>query len=142
MPRTSSIPMSLNADALHFSNTRGGTITVRNSWFEAQGDDGINMPTRYQDIANVSHDRTSFTPGLLGSVPDLLPSDTLQFFSRHDLSPLGFAVVAKIGREFQMTSVLPVGVSVFDLFTNAHAHAHSTVVFNCTFKNNRARCGS
>jgi hypothetical protein len=72
-------------------------------------------------------------------VPDLFTGDTLQFFSRHDLSPLGYAVVAKIGRDIQLTSALPDGVAEFDLFTNAHAHADSTLIYNCTFKNNRAR---
>ena len=134
--------MSLNADGLHFSNTHGGFISVQNSWFEAQGDDGINMPTRYQDIAQISADRTFFTPGKLGCVPDLLHGDTLQFFSRHDLAPLGFAVVDHVLQELQLVSEIPAAVSVFDLFANAHAHADSTIIFNCTFKNNRARFGS
>lgn len=134
--------MSLNADGLHFSNTRGGFVSVQNSWFEAQGDDGINMPTRYQDIAQISADRYNFTPGKLGSVPDLLHGDTLQFFSRHDLAPLGFAVVDHVLQELQLTSQIPAAVHVYDLFANAHAHADSTIISNCTFKNNRARCST
>jgi hypothetical protein len=131
--------MSLNADALHFSNTLGGMISVRNSRFESQGDDGVNMPTRYQDIAAFSGDRRGFMPGKLGEVPDLLHGNTLQFFSRHDLSLLGEAVVDHIGEFVQLVSAVPASVSVFDLFTNAHAHADFTIISNCTFKNNRAR---
>lgn len=81
----------------------------------------------------------SFTPGKLGDVPDLLPGYSLQFFSRRDLSTLGFAVVAKVAEQLQLATRLPAGVGVFDLFTNAQAHADSTVISNCTFKNNRAR---
>ena len=139
-PRLPSIPMSLNADALHFSNTRGGVISVQNSRFEAQGDDGINMPTRYQDISDFNADRTAFKPGNLGFVPDLLHGNTLQFFSRHTLAPLGFAVVDYVAQYIQLVSDIPAAVGVFDLFTNAHAHADSTIISNCTFKNNRARC--
>ena len=141
-PRLPSIPMSLNADALHFSNTRGGVVSVQNSRFEAQGDDGINMPTRYQDISVFNTDRTAFMPGKLGFVPDLLHGDTLQFFSRHNLASLGFAVVDYVGAQYvQLVSEIPAAVGIFDLFTNAHAHADSTIIANCTFKNNRARFG-
>jgi hypothetical protein len=73
------------------------------------------MPTRYQDISIISPDRQSFTPGKLGDVPDLFPGDTLQFFSRHDLSSLGYAVVSKVAQQLQLSSQLPAGVAVFDL---------------------------
>ena len=51
-------------------------------------------------------------------------------------------VVAKITQQLQLASALPDGVGVFDLFANAHAHADATVISNCTFKNNRARCAA
>jgi hypothetical protein len=51
-------------------------------------------------------------------------------------------VVAKITQQLQLASALPDGVEVFDLFANAHAHADATVISNCTFKNNRARCAA
>ena len=35
-------PMSITADALHF-NACAGTITIANSLFEGQGDDGLNV---------------------------------------------------------------------------------------------------
>jgi hypothetical protein len=88
-PRLPSIPMSLNADALHFSNTRGGVISVLNSRFEAQGDDGINMPTRYQDISGFNADRTAFKPGRLGFVPDLVRDMSLPPMKNCDIIKSG-----------------------------------------------------
>ena len=126
--------MSLNADALHFSNTRGGiapsplthtplicidwmwsigTTSIRNSVFEAQGMLShnpfsilnfsskvshtnrrrrhqhahavlpnfstvswycFNGANSYQDIATISSDRLSFTPGKLGDVRAATPN--------------------------------------------------------------------
>lgn len=42
--------MSITADAVHFS-TCGGSIVIRDSLFEGQGDDGLNVHGKFGLVA-------------------------------------------------------------------------------------------
>lgn len=138
-------PMSITADGMHFSNTRGGRVLVQNSLLEGQGDDGMNIPTIFQQVGAISSD--GLTLQLQGrnqpcpSPPNFLPGDAVNFFNISDLALLGQGTVASLGPN--LTVVLaappPLGVGLFTLVNNAAQVADSVVLLNNVFRNNRAR---
>jgi hypothetical protein len=142
-------PMSITADGVHFSNTKGGAIVIRDSLFEGQGDDGINVPTIFQAILSlqpgsssssfqVNSPRSAAGP----DVPLVGPGDTVNFFSRRSLAPLGTAVVQSLGpnRSVQLAPPgLPAAVALYDLINCAGSYADSFELTGTTFRNNRAR---
>ena len=139
-------PMSITADGVHFSNSRGGDITLRNCLFEGQGDDGLNAPTLFQYILAIAGDRLSFQVGGRGTsgaaVPFLKAGDTAQFFSRESLLPLGPpALVTSIGSNNTviLATPAPPNATVYSLINNAAEYASTLTVTDCTFRNNRAR---
>ncbi len=138
-------PMSITADGVHFSNTRGGDIHVRNCVFDGQGDDGLNAPTLFQFIISIAADGLSLQVGGRGAsgaqAPFLRAGDVAQFFSRETLLPLGTAAVAGIGpnNTIQLSSPAPPGASIYGLVNDANEYASTLTVTDSVFKNNRAR---
>lgn len=139
-------PMSITADGVHFSNTRGGAITVRRSTFEGQGDDGLNAPTLFQFIVALAGDGRSFQVGGRGvagaAAPYLRAGDTAQFFARGTLLPLGAALVQSIGANHTVLLAapgLPPGAGLYALVNDAQQYAGSLEVTDCVFRANRAR---
>ena len=136
-------PMSITADGVHFSNTRGGAIALRHCLLEGQGDDGLNAPTLFQYI--ISLGATSFQVGgrdtTGAAAPLFAAGDTVNFFSRTTMLPRGTAVVASIGANntVELTSPLPPGVAVYDSVNDAGQYAATLEVTDCVFRNNRAR---
>ena len=139
-------PMSITADGVHFSNTRGGAITVRRSTFEGQGDDGLNAPTQFQYLLSLAPDRRSFqvggrnAPG--AAAPYLATGDTAQFFARATLLPLGTAAVVGVGPNYTVllsAPGVPAGVGMYDAVNDAQQYAASLEVTDCVFRANRAR---
>ena len=111
-------PMSITADGVHFNNPRGGAITIKDSLFEGQGDDGLNAPTIFQFIVALGSDW--FQVGGRGTTgaaaPEFSPGDVVNFFNRSSLLPLGQAAVAAIGANntVQLSPPgVPAGVAVF-----------------------------
>lgn len=138
-------PMSICADGVHFSNTRGGAVVVQNSLFEGQGDDGINIPTIFQAIGWVSADGLSIQVQGRGQPLPASPlassGDTLNVFNSTSLAPLGTSQVASIGpnHTIVLSTPLPQGSGVYSLVNVAQEYPSTTLIFNNTFKNNRAR---
>lgn len=139
-------PMSITADGVHLSNTRGGSISVRRSVFEGQGDDGLNAPTLFQFILSLAPDRRSFQVGgrdaaAGAAAPYLRVGDTAQFFARATLLPLGAATVVGVGPNHTVTLSAPVppGVGVYDAVDDAQQYAATLEVTDCVFRANRAR---
>lgn len=138
-------PMSICADGVHFSNTRGGAVVVQNSLFEGQGDDGINIPTIFQAIGWVSADGLSIQVQGRGQPLPASPlassGDTLNVFNSTSLAPLGTSQVASIGpnHTIVLSTPLPQGSGVYSLVNVAQEYPSTTLIFNNTFRNNRAR---
>ncbi|MGM9734826.1 MAG: hypothetical protein ACI3ZL_00260 [Candidatus Cryptobacteroides sp.] len=61
---------SLLADALHFNQCRG-KIAVRDSYFDSQGDDALNVHGRYIRIAGISCDRKRASVRKFTEIQDL-----------------------------------------------------------------------
>jgi hypothetical protein len=144
--RTGGRPMSITADGVHFSNSRGGAIALRHCLFEGQGDDGLNAPTIFQFLVAAAADGRSFQVGgrgVAGPQPPLLGAgDTAQFFDRATLLPLGTAAVVGVGENFTVLLAapgVPAGVGVYALVNDAQEYAASLEVTDSVFRNNRAR---
>jgi hypothetical protein len=138
-------PMSICADGVHFSNTRGGRVRVANSLFEGQGDDGINVPTLFQQVGWLRGDGLAFQVQARGQplpAPPLFSAgDVVNFFNVTSMAPLGQRAVAAIGanRTIVLGAPAPAGAGLWALVNNAGMYADSVEVVNSTFRNNRAR---
>ena len=138
-------PMSITADGVHLSNSRGGEDLIRRCVFEGQGDDGINTPTIYQDIGAISADRLTLTlgkDGVAGVNSGILNAGaTVNFFSRRTLNANAAPgrVVACSGPNVTLAAPLDAAVSLYDLVNNAASYPRYVEVTDCTFRANRAR---
>ena len=138
-------PMSICADGVHFSNSRGGAVVIQNSLFEGQGDDGINIPTIFQAIGWASTDGLSIQVQGRGqplpASPLASPGDTLNVYNVTSMAPLGTAQVASIGpnHTILLSTPLPLGAGVYSLVNVAQEYPATTLILNNTFRNNRAR---
>ena len=47
----------------HWTSCRGGDVKILDSVFEGQGDDGVNIPSRYWEMRALSADRLQLQPG-------------------------------------------------------------------------------
>ena len=137
-------PMSITADGVHLSNSRGVDL-IRRCVFEGQGDDGINIPTIYQDIGFISTDRLTLTLGKDGVAGvnrgTLWAGATVNFFARLTLNPNAppGRVVSVSGNNVTLAAPLDAAVKLFDLVNNAASYARYVEVSDCTFRANRAR---
>jgi hypothetical protein len=138
-------PMSITADGVHFTSCRGGAVVVQNCWFEGQGDDGLNVPSMYQDVEAITTP-TSITVGKDGTLQPPIGGvgDVWQFLNRSDLTPYsgGLATVASIDASSQVvtfTGPLPAQVARWDLALNLNCTPGYVALLNNTFKDNRAR---
>ena len=138
-------PMSITADGIHLSNSRGGADLVRRCVFEGQGDDGINIPTIYQDIGLISEDRMTLTLGKDGvagvNAGTLWAGATVNFFARLTLNPNAppGRVVSVSGPNVTLAAPLDGDVKRYDLVNNAASYARYVEVTDCVFRANRAR---
>jgi hypothetical protein len=143
--RRGALPMSITADGVHVSNPRGGAVLIRGCVFEGQGDDGVNVPTIYQDIGAISADRRTITVGKDGQagVNDgvLWAGATANFFRRSTLAPDAApgTVISVSGPNVTLAAPLPAGVALFDLVNNAASYADYVEISDCVFRANRAR---
>ena len=138
-------PMSITADGVHLSNSRGGADLIRRCVFEGQGDDGINIPTIYQDIGAISADRLTLTLGKDGvagvNSGTLWAGATVNFFGRLTLNPAAppGRIVSVSGVNVTLAAPLDAAVKLYDLVNNAASYASYVEVSDCTFRANRAR---
>eukprot|EP00048_Salpingoeca_helianthica_P004842 m.81528 g.81528 ORF g.81528 m.81528 type:complete len:633 (-) comp13370_c1_seq1:99-1997(-) len=133
-------PMSITADALHF-NACAGTIEIRNSLFEGQGDDGLNVHSKFGAIDAIP-DATSLTlqpetatehSGLLARVGDMLT-----FRDRNTFQQYGQARLVALDGLHARVDAVPAGVKHNDLVVSA-AWIPALIAVNNTYRNNRAR---
>jgi hypothetical protein len=137
-------PMSITADGVHLSNSRGGEVLIQNCIFEGQGDDGINVPTLYKDIESISSDRKTLIlgkNGVTGVSGVLWNGAVVNFFSRRTLNPNApqGLVVSVSDDSVTLADPLPDSVSLYDLVNNAASYARYVEVSDCVFRANRAR---
>ena len=138
-------PMSICADGVHFSNTRGGRVSIRNSLFEGQGDDGINVPTIFQQVGWLRGDRAAFQVQARNQpvpAPPLFSAGAVvNFFNVSSMAPLGSGVVASVAANntVVLAAPAPPGVGLWTLVNNAGMYADGVEVTHNIFRNNRAR---
>ena len=138
-------PMSITADGMHISNTRGGTVTVTNSYIEGQGDDGLNIPTIFQDILSISSDRLSITiegrPGSGPVSPVVNGGDVMNVFNRSTMQWILSVPVksANSNGTIYFATPLPPNVTIYESINNANAYADAFILTDNVFSSNRAR---
>lgn len=140
-------PMSINADGVHLTNSRGGSVAVRDCVLEGQGDDGLNIVTTYLDVESISADRTQLQLGKWGALfpAGLYPfevNDTLVFVTRATMQERGAARVAAVSARngtVTLAAPLPAGAGVYDLIYARECVADAVEVSRNTFSQNRAR---
>ena len=138
-------PMSICADGVHFSNTRGGPVRVVNSLFEGQGDDGINVPTIFQQVGWLRGDRVAFQVQArnqpIPAPPLFAAGAVVNFFNVTSMAPLGSGVVAAVApnNTVVLAAPAPAGVGLWALVNNAGMYADGVEVVGNVFRNNRAR---
>ena len=143
--RLGSRPMSITADGIHISNPRRGSVILRNSLFDGQGDDGVNVPTIYQEILSMPDAYTLRVgrAGVVSTSPVVRAGSTISFWNRSSLMPLWTGAVNAVGADGTIHLAQPPGpaglVKLFDLITNTDYVADYVEVRNCTFRSNRAR---
>jgi hypothetical protein len=145
--RKDSRPMSITADGAHIQDTQGGPVTFRGCVFEGQGDDGINVPTTFQDI--VSYDSVTNNAFQVGgrNAPILRPlfgaKDTVNFYNRSSMAFLGSAIVASVDDNntvhLSADSIVPIGVGLYTLVLSPRNFADYVEITDCIFRFNRAR---
>ena len=138
-------PMSITADGVHFCNSRGGAVIIRNCLFEGQGDDGVNVPTIFQDIDTISADRLTLTLGKNGvagaNAGTIWAGAEMQFFGRKTLIPSAppARVVSTSSFTVTLDAQLDPGVALYDLVNNAASYPAYVEVTDSVFRANRAR---
>ena len=145
--RKDSRPMSITADGAHIQDTQGGAVTFKGCTFEAQGDDGINTPTTFQDI--VSYDSVTKNAFQVGgrNAPIERPlfgsNDTVNFYNRSSMALLGSAIVASIDNNntvhLSAGSIVPFGAGLYTLVLSPRNFADYVEITDCVFRANRAR---
>lgn len=137
-------PMSITADAAHFNSCKG-LIEIRDSVFEGQGDDGLNVHGKFAVVKTISTDRQSVTipsastsnSAFMGQV-----GDTLQFRSRATLQPYAFAEITSVDAStltVYLNTSLPSQAAPEDLMEPVDPWTPSFLSVNNTYRNNRAR---
>jgi hypothetical protein len=138
-------PLSICADGVHLSNTRGGRVRITNSVFEGQGDDGINVPTIFQQVGWLRGDGLAFQVQArnqpVPAPPLFAAGAAVNFFNVSSIAPLGQGQVASIGANNTvfLAAPAPAGVGLFSLVNNAGMYADEVEVTHSLFRNNRAR---
>ena len=136
-------PMSITADAVHFMHT-SGKIVLEDSSFEAQGDDGFNVHGNFVVVGRrVNSSAAQYVdetgPGWVTALPSLLVGDTVAFYSRGTLAPLGHAVIASADADTVVFDrPIPKAVLLWDMFISLDRVA-SLEMTGCTFANSNAR---
>lgn len=135
-------PMSITADGTHF-NTCGGSIVVRDSTFEGQGDDGANVHGKFAQVAAVQGTTVTYASSspskhsaFLGNV-----GEAFQFLTQDTMQPVAVAtlrVANTSSRTLQFDTALPAAVAVGGVFRSM-AWAPSATFVNTSYVNNRAR---
>lgn len=143
--RNAGYPMSITADGVHLDSCRGGDVILRDSVMEGQGDDGLNVPTHFQEVESIVITSTwaNITVGKSFTVamPMGQPGDVVMFYARASMTILGNAIIVSVDAASKVMSLtsLPTGVGLYDLVLNTAARPASVTLTNCTFRSNRAR---
>lgn len=146
--------MSITADGTHLTSCRGGDVHISNTVYEGQGDDGINIPSRYWEMRVISPDRRSAQVWQRGSMNPFVGEvgDSLLFYNRSTFKAYGMGpgavTLASPGPHpvpgwINFSAPLPVpagmGTGVWDLVLNLNNQPRSITLRNNRFERNRAR---
>ena len=143
-------PMSITADGSHWTSCRGGDVKLLDCLFEGQGDDGLNVPSRYWAMRELAPDRRSARVWQQGVARPFsgLAGDRLNFYNRSTFKAYGhgkaITLVAQTeahGPAFwiNFSVPLPASATAMDLVLDVDNQPASITLSNCTFRNNRAR---
>eukprot|EP01012_Entosiphon_sulcatum_P056939 TRINITY_DN8065_c0_g1_i2.p2 TRINITY_DN8065_c0_g1~~TRINITY_DN8065_c0_g1_i2.p2 ORF type:complete len:462 (-),score=97.34 TRINITY_DN8065_c0_g1_i2:72-1457(-) len=136
-------PMSITADGVHLTSCRGGRVVLEDCVFEGQGDDGLNIPSLYQDILTIDPSRRVVTVGSRGEqkqAPQVDVGDQLVVYSRHTFTPLATVVVATLNStSLVLRDPLPDAIRIYDLLWDSNSAPDSVLLKGSTFRANRAR---
>lgn len=137
-------PMSITADGAHIQDSQGGSVIIRDCVFEGQGDDGINVPTTFQEIVSINPSTSTFQLGGRGAPlesPLFGEGDTVYFYNRSSMAVLGTSSVSAIlsNNTIQIGSTFPQGVSLYSLVLSPKNFADYLEIVDCVFSSNRAR---
>ena len=137
-------PMSITADGAHIQDSQGGSVIIRDSVFDGQGDDGVNVPTTFQEIVSIDPSTFRFQLGGRGAPlepPLFTQGDTVYFYNRSSMAILGISIVSEIltNNTVKIESAFPQGVGLYSLVLSPQNFADYLEIVDCTFSNNRAR---
>jgi len=129
LPSGSNRLMTTTEDASHFNNCYG-TVTVKNSNYQAMGDDAINVHGQQYTISSISVDRKTLTctDPQEGTKPPL-PGDTVEFVTASTLAPTSPVTTATVASSSTYSDVTPPGTSFTITLTSALS-AGSDIVTN------------
>ena len=138
--------MSTILDAFH-GGFMTGEVRVEDCTFEAMGDDGVNIYTKYYTTTAVHGtdglQMATISPGVPGPAPH--PGDIMELCKSSDLVPYAHATVCRAGwnpatKLFTLTFTSPVSpvMAVGDLLVNTRFAAKLRVE-RCTIGDNRGR---
>jgi hypothetical protein len=143
--RINNRPMSITADGAHIQDSQGGSVLIRNCTFDGQGDDGINVPTTFQEIVSINLQTMQFQLGGRNAPlepPLFTTGNTVYFYNRSSMAILGSEIVTAIlsNNTVQIGGVsFPEGIGLYSLVLSPQNFADYTEIVDCTFSNNRAR---
>lgn len=137
-------PMSTNSDGVHLNSCMGG-VTITNSLFNGQGDDGINVPSHFFEISRIEANGTILS--LLGrgneaTSTGIVSGDTIEFRDRRTFVKYFTTTVASVsngGSLVSLSSRPPAEPRLWDLILDVSQTPSWIRIQNNTFSNNRAR---
>lgn len=130
-------PLSSNADAVHCLFCEGD-VYITNSYFEGQGDDGLNVHGNYAVVQNLLSDTSAQVIIEQGWGPQ--EGDVVAFRDRSDFTVITTSTLNSIDSNgvAQFSSSLD-GVLDYTFFGSVNRVPNSVVVANNIYKDNRAR---
>lgn len=136
--------MSITADGIHICNSAGGTVDVNRCVLEGQGDDGMNINTRFARIVNISADRKTLALSTRGANPGsyfwngcgVVVFDGRTMVAR---GPVNARVVDFTATTIELDHALPSHIEQYDLIINEQGAVDRVTIRNSHFLNNRAR---
>jgi hypothetical protein len=139
-------PLSITADAIHFMH-HSGSIEVRRSSMQAQGDDGLNVHTNFvilDELRGHSNNTVGYIdetgPGWITGFETALIGDRVQFYSRRTLEKLGQqnTITAATTSTISFAKPLPARLKRYDMLLSVDRIA-SIEIEDCFFGNSNAR---
>ncbi len=129
--------MSLNADALHIAGL-GGTLTIKDCYFERGGDDFINVHAVAAKPTSVSGNSLTYTLSWGADTRWAARGDVIEFFHPTTFATLGTATIVGVSDATLTFDALPNGVDANTVLSNKSLHP-SVSITDTHARYNRAR---